>query len=83
MARLTPAPAPVDGRRYPRRSMAKTLVIAEKPSVGRDLTRVLPGAFQKHEGYLESETHVVTWAQRGQVKRRTISEVSGLEGDGG
>src|SRR3954467_10591371 len=42
--------------------MAKTLVIAEKPSVGRDLTRVLPGAFQKHENYLESDTHVVTWA---------------------
>ena len=42
--------------------MAKTLVIAEKPSVGRDLTRVLPGAFAKHEGYLESESHVVTWA---------------------
>ena len=35
-------------------SMGKTLVIAEKPSVGRDLTRVLPGAFAKHEGYLES-----------------------------
>ncbi len=34
--------------------MAKTLVIAEKPSVGRDLTRVLPGAFAKHEGYLEA-----------------------------
>src|SRR5687767_406681 len=42
--------------------MGKTLVIAEKPSVGRDLTKALPGAFQKHEGYLESETHVVTWA---------------------
>src|ERR671920_1664984 len=42
--------------------MAKTLVIAEKPSVGRDLTRVLPGTFMKSEGYLESETHVVTWA---------------------
>jgi len=42
--------------------MAKTLVIAEKPSVGRDLTRVLPGSFTKHEGYLESEQHVVTWA---------------------
>src|ERR687888_2751101 len=42
--------------------MGKTLVIAEKPSVGRDLTRVLPGAFAKHEGYLESDTHVVTWA---------------------
>src|SRR3712207_6162055 len=42
--------------------MGKTLVIAEKPSVGRDLTRVLPGAFQKQEGFLESDTHVVTWA---------------------
>ena len=42
--------------------MAKTLVIAEKPSVGRDLTRALPGPFAKHEGYLESDSHVVTWA---------------------
>jgi DNA topoisomerase III len=42
--------------------MGKTLVIAEKPSVGRDLARVLPGAFSKHEGYLESAEHVVTWA---------------------
>jgi DNA topoisomerase-3 len=42
--------------------MAKTLVIAEKPSVGRDLTGVLPGSFMKHEGYLESDEHVVTWA---------------------
>src|ERR687885_2443362 len=42
--------------------MAKTLVIAEKPSVGRDLTRALPGAFTKHEGYLESDSDVVTWA---------------------
>jgi DNA topoisomerase-3 len=42
--------------------MAKTLVIAEKPSVGRDLTRVLPGAFSKADGYLESDDHVVTWA---------------------
>jgi DNA topoisomerase III len=42
--------------------MGKTLVIAEKPSVGRDLSRVLPGPFEKHEGYLESPSHVVTWA---------------------
>ncbi len=42
--------------------MAKTLIIAEKPSVGRDLTRVLPGSFTKHEGYLEASDHVVTWA---------------------
>jgi DNA topoisomerase-3 len=42
--------------------MAKTLVIAEKPSVGRDLARVLPGAFTKSEGFLESSDHVITWA---------------------
>ena len=42
--------------------MSKTLVIAEKPSVGRDLVRVLPGAFAKHEGYLEGPEHAVTWA---------------------
>ena len=42
--------------------MAKTLVIAEKPSVGRDLARVLPGQFTKHEGYLEADDHIVTWA---------------------
>ncbi len=39
-----------------------TLVIAEKPSVGKDLTRVLPGPFQKGEGYLEGPDHVITWA---------------------
>ncbi len=42
--------------------MSKTLVIAEKPSVGRDLARVLSGPFAKHEGYLEGPEHVLTWA---------------------
>ena len=42
--------------------MSKTLVIAEKPSVGRDLAATLPGTFKKHEGYLESDNHVITWA---------------------
>jgi DNA topoisomerase-3 len=42
--------------------MSKTLVIAEKPSVGRDLVRELPGAFTKGEGFLEGPDHVVTWA---------------------
>jgi len=41
---------------------SKTLVIAEKPSVGRDLAGALPGTFAKSEGYLESDTHIVTWA---------------------
>ena len=39
-----------------------TLVIAEKPSVGRDLARVLPGPFTKNEGYLEGPEHTITWA---------------------
>ena len=42
--------------------MTKTLVIAEKPSVGRDLASALPGKFAKHEGYLESDDSVITWA---------------------
>jgi DNA topoisomerase-3 len=42
--------------------MSKTLLVAEKPSVGQDLARVLPGPFQKSEGLLEGPEHVVTWA---------------------
>jgi DNA topoisomerase-3 len=42
--------------------MSKTLVIAEKPSVGQDLARVLKGPFQKKEGWLEGPEHVITWA---------------------
>jgi DNA topoisomerase-3 len=42
--------------------MSKTLVIAEKPSVGKDLVRVLPGPFTNHKEYLEGPDHVVTWA---------------------
>src|SRR5947209_3067435 len=40
----------------------KTLVIAEKPSVARDIAGALPGTFKKHEGYLESDDYVVTYA---------------------
>ncbi|HWJ50681.1 MAG TPA: DNA topoisomerase, partial [Solirubrobacteraceae bacterium] len=42
--------------------MSKTLLIAEKPSVGQDLARVLKGPFKKGEGFLEGPDHVVTWA---------------------
>jgi DNA topoisomerase-3 len=42
--------------------MPKTLVIAEKPSVGRDVASALPGSFEKEENYLESEDYVITWA---------------------
>src|ERR671933_941992 len=44
--------------------MSKTLVIAEKPSVGRDLAAALPGSFKasKEKTYLESDDYVITWA---------------------
>jgi DNA topoisomerase III len=42
--------------------MGKTLIIAEKPSVGQDYARALGGGFQKHEGYLESDDQIVSWA---------------------
>jgi DNA topoisomerase-3 len=43
--------------------VAKTLVIAEKPSVGRDLASALPGSFAKEgDTYLESDDYVITWA---------------------
>src|ERR1700749_3282751 len=46
--------------------MPNTLVIAEKPSVGQDLARVLPGAFTKAgpkgEQCLEGDEYVISWA---------------------
>ncbi len=41
--------------------MEKILVIAEKPSVGRDIGRVLKCG-KKENGYLEGDRYVVTWA---------------------
>ncbi len=43
-------------------AVSKTLLIAEKPSVGQDLARVLKGPFQKKEGWLEGPEDVITWA---------------------
>jgi DNA topoisomerase-3 len=42
----------------------KTLVIAEKPSVGRDLAAALPGAFKtsKDKTHLVGDEYVVSWA---------------------
>jgi DNA topoisomerase-3 len=44
--------------------MPKTLVIAEKPSVGRDLASALPGSFKqsKDKTSLEGDDYVITWA---------------------
>ncbi|SCG84364.1 DNA topoisomerase III [Proteiniborus sp. DW1] len=41
--------------------MAYTLVLAEKPSVGRDIARVLK-CNKKGNGYLEGDKYIVTWA---------------------
>lgn len=41
--------------------MGKILVLAEKPSVGRDLARVLQCTKQAN-GYLEGNQYIVTWA---------------------
>ena len=41
--------------------MGKTLIIAEKPSVGRDIARVLKCS-QKGEGFLYNDSYIVSWA---------------------
>ena len=44
--------------------MGKTLVIAEKPSVGRDLAAALPGSYKqsKDKTHLVGDEYVITWA---------------------
>ena len=39
----------------------KSLVLAEKPSVARELARVL-GCNQTHKSYMEGNQYIVTWA---------------------
>ncbi len=41
--------------------MSKTVVLAEKPSVGRDIARVL-NCHKKGNGFLEGSKYIVTWA---------------------
>ncbi|MGD8190483.1 DNA topoisomerase III [Brevibacillus ginsengisoli] len=41
--------------------MSKTLVLTEKPSVGRDIAKVLH-CNQKGNGYFEGDKYIVTWA---------------------
>ncbi len=42
-------------------SMSKTLVLAEKPSVGKDIAKAL-GINGGKDGYIEGKDYVVTWA---------------------
>ena len=37
------------------------VIVAEKPSVGRDIARVL-GCREKGEGFLKNDAYLVTWA---------------------
>ena len=41
--------------------MGKVLIVAEKPAAGADIAKVV-GATEKHDGYMEGERYVVTWA---------------------
>lgn len=42
-------------------AMKKSVVLAEKPSVARDIARVL-NCHKKGDGYLENDRYIVTWA---------------------
>ncbi len=43
-------------------SRVKTLVVAEKPSVARDLSDALPGSFKNEETHYEGDDYIVTFA---------------------
>ena len=53
-----------------------TCIIAEKPSVARDIARIV-GAKSKQEGYMEGSDYVVTWAM-GHLIALAIPETYGL-----
>jgi len=42
--------------------MAKTLIIAEKPSVAADIVKVLPGKFTRSKTHFESDDYIVSFA---------------------
>jgi DNA topoisomerase-3 len=41
--------------------MAKSLYISEKPSVAREFAKALKDTFSNRDGYMESESYIVTW----------------------
>ncbi|MDF2589321.1 MAG: topoisomerase [Anaerocolumna sp.] len=41
--------------------MSKSLYISEKPSVAQEFAKALKDNFKKHDGYMESDTSIVTW----------------------
>jgi len=42
-------------------SMSKTVILAEKPSVGKDIAKAL-GIHGSNDGYMEGKEYIVTWA---------------------
>ena len=58
----------------------KSLVIAEKPSVGRDIARVL-GCKKNGNSFLEGDNYIVTWALGHLVER--IRKAMGISGRNG
>jgi len=42
--------------------MAKTLIIAEKPSVAADIVKALPGSFDRQKTHFEGGDHIVSYA---------------------
>lgn len=41
--------------------MGKRLVLTEKPSIGRDIAKIL-GCYQKGNGFFSGPNYIVTWA---------------------
>ena len=41
--------------------MAKSLILAEKPSVARDIAKTL-GCRQNSDGFITGDRYIVTWA---------------------
>ena len=52
------------------------LIIAEKPSLGRNIAAGL-GSFQRRDGYLENENCIITWAFGHLFSLYDIEEYSG------
>lgn len=52
----------------------KTLIIAEKPSAGKDIARIL-GVTEDHRDYLESDRYIVTWAAGHLIKLKDPEDV--------
>ena len=41
--------------------MSKSLFIAEKPSVAKEFAKALKETFKSGDGFMESQSYVVTW----------------------